>query len=171
MNTNSHWYGVYTRSRHERQVASILQRRGLETYVPLRREWSRRCDRRLTIEVPALPGYLFVRCALYAEVRAAIKSTLGVIHMIESGGRPIAIPERQVDSLRIVLGGTADVDAHPYLRIGERVRVTKGPFRDAAGYLVRVNASTHRLVIAVQFVNQAVSVEIDAACVEREDAS
>ena len=39
------WYAVYTRSRHEKQVEAMLRRQALETYLPLRRAWSRRQDR------------------------------------------------------------------------------------------------------------------------------
>src|SRR5437867_2746076 len=100
MNTHSHdkqWYAVYTRSRHEKQVETVLQREGLETYLPLRRAWSRRRDRRVTVELPALPGYLFVRCALYGEVRAQLKKTTGVIRVVENAGRPCAISAIEID--------------------------------------------------------------------------
>src|SRR5207302_7898925 len=97
------WYAVYTRSRHEKQVAAYFQRQQLETYVPLRRAWSIRRDRKVTIEVPALPGYLFVRCVLYAETRAMIKRASGVLRLVENAGRPADIPPEQVQSLRITL--------------------------------------------------------------------
>src|SRR5688572_26002940 len=137
----TYWYAVYTRSRHEKHVAEILARRGVETYVPLRRDWSRRRDRKLTIEVPAMPGYLFVRCRLYAEVRAAIKSTLGVLRFVETAGRPCVIPEREIESLRVALANAANVEGHPYLRVGDRVRVVQGPLLGASGYLVRAAGS------------------------------
>src|SRR5438552_17013708 len=95
-----HWYAIYTRSRHEKQVDAMLRRQELETYLPLRRTWSRRRDRRVTVELPALPGYLFVRCALYGEVRAQIKKASGVIRLVESPGRPCATPQEQIESLR-----------------------------------------------------------------------
>ena len=138
---------------------------GLETYLPQRKTWSRRQDRRQMIEVPALPGYLFVRCVLSAEKRAAMKRTAGVVHVVENSGRPCAIPPEQIDSLRLVLANAAAAE-HPYLREGQRVRVTSGPFEGAHGYLLRPEAAKARLVIAVEWVNRAVSVEIDARCVE-----
>src|SRR5919204_2067682 len=97
------WYAVYTRSRHEKQVEAMLRRQALETYLPLRRAWSRRRDRRVTVELPALTGYLFVRCALYGEVRAQIKKAPGVIRVVENAGRPCIIPVEQIQSLRAVL--------------------------------------------------------------------
>jgi transcriptional antiterminator NusG len=163
------WYAVYTRSRHEKQVETMLRRQSLETYLPLQRTWSRRRDRRVTIELPALPGYLFVRCALYGEVRAQIKKTPGVIHLVESVGRPCIIPQVQIDSLRVVLARSFEAEAHPYFSVGDRVQVVRGPFIGAQGHLVRISEGRHKLVISVEFINQAVAVEVDAADVERCD--
>ncbi|MFN3650209.1 MAG: UpxY family transcription antiterminator [Armatimonadota bacterium] len=161
------WYAVYTRSRHEKQVATFLARQGLEVYLPLRRTWSSRKDRKLTIEVPALPGYLFVKCVLYAETRALLKRSAGVIHLVDSVGKPAVIPEAQVESLRTALAAAVNAEGHPYLKAGERVRVIRGPLIGAEGQLLRVAESRHRLVLSIDYVNQAVSVEIDAADVDR----
>ncbi len=162
----SDWYAVYTRSRHEKQVEGYLRRHEIETYLPLRRTWSARRDRRVRIEVPALPGYLFVRTEMLPDTRALIKRSSGVIWLVESVGRPARIPEAQIESLRTVLATASDPEGYPYLKVGDRVRVARGPLVGAEGYLVRVEESRHRLVIAVDYVNQALSVEIAACDVE-----
>jgi transcription antitermination factor NusG len=164
---DSHWYAVYTRSRHEKQVETILRRQQVETYLPLRQTWSRRRDRRATVELPALPGYLFVRCVLYAEVRAQIKRTPGVLRMVENLGRACVIPETQIESLRLVLARSFSAGAHPYFKLHDRVQVIRGPFVGAEGQLIRIAQGRHKLVIAIDFVNQAVAIEIDAADVDR----
>jgi transcriptional antiterminator NusG len=161
-----HWYALYTRSRHEKQVAEFLKRQELETFLPLRRTWSSRQDRKVTIEVPALPGYLFVRCALFGETRALIKRATGVIRLVEHAGRPATIPNNQIQSLKTALSVSFNAEGHPFLRVGDRVRVVRGPMVGAEGYLMRVSENRHRLVIAIDYVNQALSVEIDAHCVE-----
>src|SRR6266851_1854661 len=135
---DSQWYAVYARSRHEKQVDMMLQRQSLQTYLPLRRAWSRRRDRRVTVDLPALPGYLFVRCALYGEVRAQIKKTPGVIRLVENVGRACVIPEAQINSLQVVLARSFEVEAHPYLNIGDRVQLARGPFVGVQGHLVRI---------------------------------
>jgi len=163
------WYALYTRSRHEKQVDGMLRRMALESYLPLRRAWSRRQDRRVTVELPALPGYLFVRCTLYGEVRAQIKKTPGVIHVVENAGRACVIPEHEIQSLRTVLERSFEAEVHPYFNLGDRVEVVRGPFVGARGQLVRVATGRHKLVVAVEWVNQAVSVEIDADDVDRCD--
>lgn len=161
-----HWFAVYTRSRHEKQVDAYLKRQGLETFLPLRRAWSVRQDRKVVISLPALPGYMFVRCVLYAETRALIKRHSSVLRLVESAGTPAVIPDEQIASLRIALEHSFNAEGHPFLRVGDRVRVARGPMEGAEGFLIRVAESRHRLVIAVDYVNQALSVEIDASCVD-----
>jgi transcription antitermination factor NusG len=165
--TQANWYAVYTRSRHEKAIETLLRRQGLPTYLPLRRCWSRRRDRRATVELPALPGYLFVRCRLFGEVRAQLKKTPGVIRVVENAGRPCVIPEAQIESLRLALTRSEEVEAHPYLNVGDRVEVVRGPLIGVQGRLLRIAPGRYKLVIAVEFVNQAVAVEIDGADVER----
>jgi transcription antitermination factor NusG len=163
------WYAVYTRSRHEKQVDVLLRRQALQTYLPLRRAWSRRRDRRAIVELPALPGYLFVWCVLSDPVRAQLKKTTGVLRLVQNAGRPCIIPKQEIESLRLVLARSFDVEAHPYLNIGDRVEVVRGPLVGVQGELIRVAAGRHKLVLKVQFVNQAIAVEIDDADVARCD--
>src|SRR5947209_16624420 len=146
--TDNQWYAVYSRSRHEKQVDTMLRRQSLQTYLPLRRAWSRRRDRRVTVDLPALPGYLFVRCTLYGEVRAQIKKTPGVIRLVENAGRPCVIPEHEIQSLRTVLERSFEAEAHPYFNIGDRVQVVRGPFVGARGHLARIAPGRHKLVLS-----------------------
>jgi transcription termination/antitermination protein NusG len=166
-NYDKQWYAIYTRSRHEKHVEAMLRREGLETYLPLKRSWSRRQDRRVKVELPALPGYLFVRCALYGEVRAQLKKTTGVIRVVENAGRPCAISATEVDSLRAVLTRSSDAETCPYFSVGDLVQVVRGPLVGVQGRLLRIATGRHKLVIQVQCVNQAVAVEIDPNDVDR----
>jgi transcription antitermination factor NusG len=159
----ANWYAVYTRSRHEKSVELMLRRQRLETYLPVKSAWSPRRDRRVTLEVPALPGYLFVRCHLWGEVRARIKKTPGVIRVVESAGSPCAIPGREIESLRLVLERSGHVEAHTGLKVGDPVEVVRGPLVGARGYLERIASGRHRLVVRIHFVSRAVAVEIHPA--------
>jgi transcription antitermination factor NusG len=163
----SNWFAVYTLSRHEKQVELMLRRQSVETYLPLRRTWSRRRDRRMKVDLPALPGYLFVHCELVGETRAKIKKTPGVLRVVENGGEPCIIPPEQVASLRCVLAEAEEAEEHPYFKVGDRVEVVRGPMIGARGYLVRMAPARHRLVVAMDFVNRAVAVEIDPNDVDR----
>src|SRR4051812_50789 len=112
---DNNWYAIYTRSRHEKHVERMLREMDIETYLPLRKTWSRRLDRKQMIEVAAIPGYLFVRCVLMPDRRAAIKRAAGVVQLIENCGRPCVIPPEQIESLRLLLASEDGATEHPYL--------------------------------------------------------
>lgn len=160
------WYALHTRSRHEKAVGQYLQRVKLETYVPLIKMKSRCVTEKTLLDIPAIPGYIFVHCLLTAEVRALIKRASGVLQVVESAGRPAIIPEGQIKSLQIALGNSLQVEAHEYLNVGDAVRVVRGPAVGAEGILVRMHENRDRLVLRIDYVNQALSIEVDANCVE-----
>jgi transcription antitermination factor NusG len=56
-----HWYAVWSRSRHEKMVASALTNVGVTTFLPLVSEMHRWSDRRKSVDVPLFPGYVFVQ--------------------------------------------------------------------------------------------------------------
>lgn len=163
---NKRWYALHTRSRHEKCVGNFLGKTGIHVYVPLRRVRSYRLDRNVTVDFPAIPGYIFVYCTLTAEIRALIKRTSGVLNLVTNAGSPAIIPDAQIESLRILLGRSDAPDPHPYFAVGSRVRVIRGPFKDIEGVLVRLDERRFRLVVQVDHVNQALCVDMDARCVE-----
>lgn len=158
------WYALSTRSRHEKLAARELQKKGFETFLPLRRikrHWS---DRVKTIEEPLFKGYLFAH-APYAD-RVSILNTAGITRFV--GMRPsdpIEIPETELLTIRQFIEQEIPVDPFPYLREGERVYVRSGPFKGAEGFIVRKDKQC-RLVISLDLLMQSVSIQIDQDCVE-----
>lgn len=157
------WFALYTRSRHEKIVERELKKKGIETFLPLRkvvRQWS---DRKKTIEEPLFKGYLFVR-APFTE-RFTILNTVGVVQYVRQGSEPAEVPEKDLQTIRLFLEENIEIDPFPYLKTGERVYVRSGPFRGAEGFVVRKDSHC-RLIISLDSLMQSVSVQIDQACVE-----
>ncbi|NLH98109.1 MAG: UpxY family transcription antiterminator [Chthonomonadales bacterium] len=162
-----HWYALVTRSRHERAVERALARlEGVETYVPLRRVWSSRVDRRVQIYTPALPGYVFLRAVLWPDIRASIKRTPGVVAFVGCESQPARIPPEQIESLRIMLACSTDVEVLTKYEPGQPVQITRGPLAGARGVLIRTNPSRHRLVVRIEQIGLALSADVHEADVE-----
>jgi len=158
------WFALYTRSRHEKLVDSELKKKGIETFLPLRkilRHWS---DRKKIIEEPLFKGYVFIH-APYRE-RWSVLNTRGVVRYVGRPGDPAAIPEAELAAVRRFVEEEITVDPFPYLKTGERVYVRSGPFKGAEGFIVR-KGNHCRLVISLDLLMQSVSIEIDQACVEK----
>ena len=81
-------------------------------------------------------------------------------------GRPAPIPEYELDSIRVLVGSELKFDPCPMIREGMMVEVVHGPLRGVIGRLMRKDAQHARLVLSVDLIGQAVSVEVDAAGVE-----
>lgn len=160
------WFAVYTRARHERAVERYLQRKGLVTYLPLKKVWSTRQDRRKKILLPALPGYLFIQCSMTPQIRAEVKKAPGVVSLVSTDGIPSRIPDDQISSLRIVLQSELEVETLARFEPGKVVRIRSGPLAGASGILERVNPGKNRLIVRIDTIGMACSVDIHEADVE-----
>lgn len=159
-----HWVAVYTRSRHEKCATEGLEKRGIETFLPLRkikRHWS---DRVKQVEEPLFKGYLFVHIPL--QMRLEVLNTRGVVRFVgRSRIQPTVIPDKELLSVRKFIEEEIDIDPYPYLKEGERVYIRSGPMKGVEGYIVRKDKHC-RLVISLDLLMQSISVVIDEANVE-----
>ena len=158
------WYAVWTRSRHENVVREQLERKGYEAFLPTITKWSRWKDRKKKVDWPLFPGYCFARFDP-ANTLPVLKCT-GVVNIISVEGRPAPIPESELDSIRTLVASELQYDPCPLVREGQMVQVTHGPLKSVIGRLVRKDTQRARLVLSVDLIGQAVSVEVDAADVK-----
>ena len=161
------WYVLYTRHQHEKTVAQILTSKGFEILLPLYSTAHQWKDRTKLISVPLFPCYVFLRGAL--ERRLAVMTTPGVHAIVSTAGQPTPIPHSEIEAIRRVVEGGARVEPHPFLKCGEWVRVKCGPLMGIQGILVR-KKNLYRLVLSVEILGKAASVEVDALLVERLNA-
>jgi transcription antitermination factor NusG len=162
----SAWWALYTRHQHEKVVADMLSAKGFEVFLPLYESVRRWKDRKKLLSLPLFPCYVFVRGGLNRHLQ--IVTTPGV-HMVLYRGEDIAIiPEEEISAIRLAVDGMGGIEPHPFLKCGERVRVTRGTLEGVEGVLVR-KKNRYRLVLSVDMLAQSVAVEIDASEVEPVD--
>jgi len=154
------WYAIWTRSRHEQVVREQLEQKGFEAFLPTLPKWSRWKDRKKKIDWPLFPGYCFARFGM-AERLSVLKCS-GVVNIISFNGEIAPIPEQEIDGIRRLVESNLQYDPCPLIREGTMVEVTHGPLKGVIGRLTRKGAHA-RLVLAVDLIGQAVSVEVDAA--------
>jgi transcription antitermination factor NusG len=157
------WWALYTRHQHEKVVAEMLTAKGFDVFLPVYDSIRRWKDRRKVLSLPLFPCYVFVRGQL--DRRLQVVSTPGV-HMLLTRGEQIAvIPDEEIVAIRRAVEGSFRVEPHPFLKVGERVRVTRGSLIGVEGILVR-KKNLYRLVLSVDMLAQSVGVEVDASDVE-----
>jgi transcription antitermination factor NusG len=111
------------------------------------------------------PGYIFVETDFQRDNRLQILRSPYVVRILGYGDEPAPVPREQVESLQIIVNSGIPVNPHPYLQIGQRVRVTAGALRDVVGILVE-KRNARKLVISVDMMNRAVMVDVDIGMVE-----
>jgi len=152
------WYAAYTSANHEKRVAQQLGQRSVEHFLPVYESERRWKDRRVRLQMPLFPGYVFVRMALRERVR--VLQIPGVARLVGFGGMPKALPEEEIEVLRAGLALGIRAKPHPFLTIGRRVRVSSGPLRGLEGIILRRKNRT-RFILSFDLITRSVAVEID----------
>ncbi len=160
---SSDWWAIYTRHQHEKTVATMLSAKGFDVFLPLYESTRRWKDRSKMITLPLFPCYVFLRGGL--DHRLHVVTTPGVHMVLLCGERVAVIPEAEMQAIRRAVEGPFRVEPHPFLKCGERVRVTRGSLEGVEGILVR-KKNLYRLVLSVDMMAQSVAMEIDATDVE-----
>ena len=160
----SWWHALYTRHQHENAVAQALSARGFEVFLPQYRTVHRWKDRDKELLLPLFPNYVFLHGGL--DRMLTLVTAPGVHSLVSWGGRAANIPWEEIEAVRRLVESSYQVEPHPFLKCGDRVRVTSGPLEGIEGILVR-RSRGYRLVLSVEMLSQSASVEVDTSRVER----
>lgn len=159
------WFAVKTRSRHEKMVIRQLEERGVENFLPLFTETRRWSDRKKQVEFPLFPGYAFVRMIYAPESRMNVLRTEGVVGFVGTQGQGSPIPQEQIESIQTILKSDAAFAVHPYLKIGQRVRIRGGSLEGTEGILVG-KKSDGMLVISIDLIQRSLAIRLHGYDVE-----
>jgi transcription termination/antitermination protein NusG len=159
------WYALHTRPRHEKIVVHRLMERGVETFLPIVNEVHRWSDRKKIVQMPLFSCYVFARFIPNRMERLRVLRVAGVFGLVGSGGEGTPIPDGQIDAVRTLLAGAVQWSEHPFLKIGQRVRVRSGALDGMEGILVS-RAGAHTLVISVDAIQRSLAVRVEGYQVE-----
>ncbi len=168
MTNDKHWYTLLTKSRFENVVYTGIIKKSLDVFLPKIKVRSKRKDRKLMIDVPLFPGYVFVNISLDPYEQLKVLKTYGAVRILGSNAGPIPVPDEQIESLRIITGTGLDVltGAGARLKRGEMVQVIAGPFAGVRGEFIRYKGK-NRVVIHIETLGQFAGVEINEDDIER----
>lgn len=127
------WYVVHAQPHQERRAQAHLERQNFGTFLPEASVTLRHSRRFRNEQRPLFPGYLFVRLTIPGDSWRTINATRGVLRLVAAGDHPVPLPDGFVEEL-----ATADqpCDPAPDLRVGDAVRLRKGPFTGLKGRLL-----------------------------------
>jgi transcription termination/antitermination protein NusG len=161
------WHVLWTRSNCEQMVHDQLAAQGFALFLPTVQSWSRRGGVRRLARVPLFGGYVFLRHALDKAGYLEVCQARGLVRVLgERWDRLAAVPDAEIDAIRKITSSGLPVLTHPYLREGQRVRVTRGPLADLEGIVVRSSAKKGLLVVSVELLRRSVAVHLDCTALE-----
>jgi transcription antitermination factor NusG len=160
---DQNWYAIYLCVRHEKRVAQRLCERNIRCFLPTYRSVRRWKDRRKELEMPVFPGYLFVCMDLRDKLQ--VLQQPGVIRFIGFNGQPSRLSQSDLDIVSNAMSRGVHLEPHPYLKIGRKVTIRRGPLAGLQGILVK-KKDNFRLVLSIDLIKRSAAVEVDGADVE-----
>ena len=169
------WWVAHTKSRNEKALAQDLIRKDISYFLPMSWKIRRRSGRTIRSLLPLFSGYLFF-CGEESQ-RIKLLRTNRVANLIE-----VKDQQRLLDELLQIeqaLRAGVHLAPHKYVKVGQRCRVIAGPLVDLQGIVIGVpkckkgrlgdpvkTKNTIRLVLQIDMLGQAASVEIDTDMIE-----
>jgi transcription antitermination factor NusG len=158
-NTAQHWYIAYTLPRHEKAIAQRLSYEQIPCYLPLYSETRMWRQRRVKVELPLLPCYVFVK--MHLEIKARLLSAPGVVRLLATSGAAVVFPDEEMDALQSCLKRWSARPC-PFHSSNKRIRLKSGPFAGLEGSILRRNGK-RKLIVTLDLINSSMLLDIDAA--------
>jgi transcription antitermination factor NusG len=130
------WFTVYTRPRFEKKVATELNEKGIECFLPLYKTLKQWSDRKKMVEIPVFNSYLFVHID-YENQHNDILSIPGIIKFVRFGKDLAVIRQSEIDDIKLVLNysDSIEVISTQSLKVASPVQITSGPMKGLKGFI------------------------------------
>lgn len=157
------WVAFYTLSRREKDLMRKLEGVSVPFYSPLVKRRLRSPGGRTRISyVPLFPGYVF--SLVDDDQRRAALATNTVARWLPIGDADAFVADLR--NIKRLIDTDQPLTPEARLEAGQPVRVRSGPLRGIEGTVVK-RRSGERLVVAVRFLNQGASIELEDIDLER----
>ncbi len=159
----AHWVAFYTLARREKDLMRKLEAAGVPFYSPLvRRRLHSAGGRVRSSFVPLFPGYVFA--PVDDEQRRAALATNSVARWLSIADERMLVCDLR--AIKRLIDTDKPLTPEARLEPGQSVRVRSGPMRGMEGVVVK-RRGQERLLVAVRFLNQGASIELEDVDVER----
>lgn len=141
------WYVVYTRSRCEKKVASLLLKYGVEHFCPLNRVLKQWADRKKIVHEPLFKGYVFVKIPNHEHSRI-LQLTTEIINFVYWLGKPAIIKDHEIENISNFLNNYTNVKLEKqHIQIDKTVRILNGALMDKEGIVTSVSNNKVKIIL------------------------
>lgn len=153
----SRWYAVHTQPHREGRAAAHLRHQGFPVFLPWHAKTVRHARQFRTVRAPFFPRYLFVRLTIGRDRWRSVNGTFGVSGMIMEGGRPLPVVRGVVEALMGMTDESGMLSLDRCLRLGQTVRIARGPFAGLVGELAAMDEKG-RVKVLLDIIGKQVTV-------------
>jgi len=156
------WFVLHVRVNQEKKTAQRLISAEVEHFLPCYQSLRQWKDRRVTLEMPLFPGYVFVHMDLSDRMR--VLTLPNVVGLVGSRNTPSIVSPEEIDRIKrgVEFGNAAP---HSAFVVGQRVLITNGALQGMSGCLLRSGNNT-RVVIAIDSIARSFAVDVDISCLK-----
>ncbi len=166
------WYVVNTYSGHEDKVKEKLdmrinsmdmQENIFRVIVPERKEVEIKDGKKKEKLKKLFPGYVLVEMIMSDESWYIVRNTPGVTGFLGSSGKgakPVPLYDEEVERIFKEIGYKGDTVVVNY-EVGDKVKITDGPFKMLAGKIISLNLDDNVATVAIDLFGQETNVELE----------
>ena len=170
------WYIVQAYSGFENKVADtikdIMSKNSLETdlgeiLVPTHKVIEVKKGKRSEKQKKYFPGYVLVKLNLNKNIYHKIKNIQKVSGFLGPEGSPVPVSEKEIKK---IMGQIDETEASPAgitFEIGEKVKVSDGPFASFTGLIEEIDEEKLRLKVSVSIFGRPTPVDLEFTQVEK----
>lgn len=153
------WKVIYVNSRAEKKVGERLQEKGIECYVPLKKELKQWSDRKKTVLLPMITGYVFVKPT--AIQRDKVLQEPGVLQFVRYNSADAIIREIEIKTLKSIeeKGYYVEGDFGASLKIGDAATIQHGQFKGLKG-IIKSSATEEQFYIAIDSIDFCLTIRV-----------
>ncbi|WP_108653011.1 transcription/translation regulatory transformer protein RfaH [Dongshaea marina] len=156
------WYLAYCKPKEEQRAKIHLDNQGIESYYPSVVVEKMRRGKRVSVEEPLFPGYLFVQADLEQISPVTLSSTRGISKFIGSGRNHwYVIPQALIiNMIRHEDSDEARELLNQQPKPGQKVEITEGPFQGIDAIYLEADGET-RSMLFINMLEKQTPVSVD----------
>ena len=157
--TSYKWFALYTKAKAEKKVFEELQLKGIEAYLPLRRELRQWSDRKKWIETPVIHSYIFIHIPVN-DCQKVFESK-GIVSYVSYKGKAVVIPDHEIEAMRRTVESNLSFNVETNnIQKGQVVTIASGPLKGIAGEVVEVQGS-RKFYLRISHIGYTLVVNLD----------
>ena len=157
--TSFYWFALYTKARAEKKVCEELRQKGMEVYLPLRKELRQWSDRKKWVEMPVINSYIFVHIQKKDYLR--VFEVRGIVSYVSHKGKAVVIPSREIDAMKRTVESNLTFNVEiSSIRKGQTITIASGPLKGITGEVIDVQG-TKKLYLQISHIGYTLVVTLD----------